>query len=64
MAKLYDKFPDTIYVVVDINSDAKSPGLIAERTVEEAVADDRPTVIADYKLVRTRKFRKEAVEVK
>lgn len=64
MAKLYDKFPDTIYVVVDINSDAKRPGLIAERAVEEAVADDGPTVIADYKLVRTRKFRKEAVEVK
>lgn len=57
------KFPDTIHVTVDPNWE-KEPSFIACTTVEAAIDDDGPTEVADYRLVRVRKFRKDAIECK
>lgn len=57
---MVDKFPDTLYVAIDPNSESDP---VAYRAVEEAVDGDGPTVVAEYQLVRTRRFRKNTVEV-
>lgn len=55
-------FPETVHVVIDENSDSNPPSMIVERSVEEAIDEDGPTLIADYKLVQVRKFRKVVKE--
>lgn len=57
------KFPATIHVAVDPNWEHE-PSFNAFTTVENAIDEDGPTDIADYKLVRVRKFRKDAIECK
>jgi hypothetical protein len=51
------KFPETLQVRYDIDCD-----FLAYGDIEGAVDDDGPTDVAEYKLVRVRKFRKEVVE--
>jgi hypothetical protein len=55
------KFPENICVVVDPDSGA-DPYYLANTSVEASIDEDGPTDIAEYKLVRVRKFRKDAVE--
>jgi hypothetical protein len=57
------KFPATIHIAVDPNWEHE-PSFNAFTTVENAIDDDGPTEIADYRLVRVRKFRKDAIECK
>lgn len=59
------KFPSTLQIVVDPNADPNDElDFLAYTTVEPAIDDDGPTEIAEYRLVRVRKFRKDAVECK
>lgn len=61
MAKI--KFPETIHIAFDPNWE-NEPSFNAYTNVEAAIDEDGPTEIADYRLVRVRKFRKDAVECK
>lgn len=61
MAKI--NFPKTIHVSVDPNWKGV-PSFNAHTHVEDGIDDDGPTDVADYRLVRVRKLRKEVVEVK
>jgi hypothetical protein len=59
------KFPETLQITRDPNSDPRDDlDFLAFTAVEPAIDEDGPTDIAEYKLVRVRKFRKDAVECK
>lgn len=59
------KFPDAIHVVFDPNTGVtEGPYFLAYTKLAHAIDEDGPTDIAEYKLVRVRKFRKDTVECK
>ena len=55
--------PKRIYVAERIER-TSDPYLVAERTPEEAIEDDGPTVIGTYDLVSTTKLMKKATKVR
>lgn len=55
-------FPETLHVWAEIHG-SRETDFYAETSIEKAVQDDGPTEVAEYKLVRVRKFRKDVVPV-
>lgn len=61
---MFIKFPKTLHVVMDPNASSKDPdNLLAYGAIERAMPDDGPSEVAEYQLVRVRKFTKQLVEV-
>jgi len=53
-------FPETIHITKEIHGE-RGDDFLAHASVEESVVDDGPTFVAEYKLVRVRKFRKDTI---
>lgn len=53
-------FPETLHVRAEFHG-SRETDYLAYSTVEKTVDEDGPTVVAEYKLVRIRKFRKDTV---
>lgn len=54
------KFPSTIHLTKEVHG-AKDDDFLAWATVEEGIVDDGPTFVAEYKLLRVTKFRKQTL---
>jgi hypothetical protein len=56
-------FPKTVLITFDPNRDpARPPEFLAHLSVSAAIEDDGPTVVAEYRLVRSRRYRKNTVD--
>lgn len=63
-----DAFPKTIHITADPNAggpleDRNVEDLLAFRTVEDSMQSDDPQDVAEYKLVRVRRFRRSVVDM-
>jgi hypothetical protein len=54
-------FPQTLNITKEIHGE-RNDDYLAYATVEEAVVEDGPTFVAEYRLMRVRKVRKETVD--
>lgn len=54
-------FPPSVFVVFDPNAKFETE-LIAYNTPAEAIDGDGPTVVAEYHLVRSRRYEKHTVD--
>jgi hypothetical protein len=57
------KFPEVLFVSHYSHSTEESPSFDAETKEIDAVDDKDPTDVAEYRLVRVRKLRKQITEV-
>lgn len=59
------KFPKTINVMIDLNArSTEAENLLSYRQLETAMrGEERPSEVAEYQLVKVRKFRNQIIEV-
>ena len=55
------KFPTTLHISRDAN-DESGPIFLAYTDAAQAIDDDGPTAVAEYRLVKVRRLRKHVVD--